>query len=317
MRASQFVFKAVRRLYSNYERSRSYPQRQRIWDYSFTCNDRQERVFLIITAGDQINNAAWTAASFLTQSALIRESFGLVFCLDGPAKPAGDEQKLASSFPRARILTSSTILSELGTELPQLVRFANYHPMGRKLASLVAFNRLSDVLYSDSDVLGFAPPTELEEAIEEHRPTYIGQSEASYDSVTLARIRSEGLQPPDPPLNAGFVFAHRAGVPGELANRLSPDPEKTDPSSPTWWWIEQTILSGLFGRLGATVLPMDRYVVSLKRQLPFEEDVDYSRICVRHFVAPVRHLMYKKGIPLLLAKGRHQWKLRQCDRSRP
>ena len=35
--------------------------------------------------------------------------------------------------------------------------------MGRKLACLVAFNQRSDVLYSDSDVLAFAPPAELEE----------------------------------------------------------------------------------------------------------------------------------------------------------
>ena len=81
-------------------------------------------------------------------------------------------------------------------------------------------------------------------------------------------------------------------------------------SSPTWWWIEQTILSALFGNMDARALPLDRYVVSLKRQLPFEEDVDYAKICVRHFVSPVRHLMYKKGIPLLLKQGRRDWKLR-------
>ncbi len=311
----QFAFKAIRRLYSNYERGRSYPLRQRIWDYQFRCGDRQDRVFLIVTAGDQVNNAAWVAASFLTYSKLLRECFGLVFCLDSPAEPKEDERRLGSSFPQAQIVTTSAVLGEPRNEFPRLGRFADSHPMGRKLGCLVAFNQRSDVLYSDSDVLGFAPPIELEEAIDEVRPTYLGQSEPSYDQASLAKIRSEGLEPPKSPLNAGFVFSPKGGLKGELANRLVPNPEDMDSSSPTWWWIEQTILSALFGNMGARVLPLDRYVVSLKRQLPFEQDVDYSRICARHFVSPVRHLMYKKGVPMLLEKGRREWKLRASSRA--
>ena len=165
-------------------------------------------------------------------------------------------------------------------------------------------------IYSDSDILAFAPPAELEAAINESRPTYIGQSEASYDQRTFAKLRSEGLAFPEPPLNAGLLAYPKGSLRGELASRIVLDPEEMDSSSPTWWWIEQTILSAMFGNIGARVLPMDRYVVSLKRQLPFEEDVDYSKICARHFVAPVRHLMYKKGIPMLLEKGRREWKLR-------
>ncbi len=69
-----------------------------------------------------------------------------------------------------------------------------------------------------------------------------------------------------------------------------------DSSSPTWWWIEQTILSALFENMGARVLPLDHYVVSLKRQWPFEQDVDYSKICAGILFLPVRHLMYKTGI---------------------
>jgi hypothetical protein len=310
MTPQQFAFRAIRRLYSFYERSRSYPIRRRVWDYRFACADRQERVYLIVAAGDQVNNAAWAAASFLTHSKVLRESFGLVFCLDSLADHQQDEKRLRSSFPQAQIVTTSTVLSETLKEFPRLRRFADSHPMGRKLACLVAFNQWSDVLYSDTDVLAFAPPIELEEAINESRSTYLGQAEPSYDPASLARVRSEGLAPPQPPLNAGFVFAPKGGLRGELANRLVPNPEEIDSSSPTWWWIEQTILSALFGNIGARALPLDRYVVSLKRQRPFEEDVDYSKICARHFVSPVRHLMYKKGIPMLLEEGRLDRNLR-------
>jgi hypothetical protein len=310
MRPHQFVFKAIRRLYSNYERGRSYPVRQRVWNYQFATSDRQERVFLIVTAGDQVSNAAWTAASFLTQSKLLKEGFGLVFCLDSPANPPSDGQRLATSFPQARILTTTAVLSELRTEFPRLGRFADFHPLGRKLACLVAFGQQSDVLYSDSDILAFAQLSELENAINEKRCVYIGQSEESYDTIALRRIQAEGLAPSEPPLNSGLLSYSKGDLRGDLASRIVPDPEEMDSSSKTWWWTEQTVLSAVFSSMEAKVLPMDRYVVSLKRQLPFEEDVDYSRICVRHFVAPVRHLMYSKGIPRLLAKARRQWKLK-------
>ena len=159
MMPHQFAFKAIRRLYSNYERGRSYPLRQRIWDYEFASSDQRERVFLIVTAGDQIDNAAWVAASFLTHSKLLREGFGLVFCLDTPADPQVNAQRLARSFPQARLLTTAAILSEPRKAFPRLGRFADSHPMGRKLACLVAFNQRCDVLYSDTDVLAFARPS--------------------------------------------------------------------------------------------------------------------------------------------------------------
>ena len=55
---------------------------------------------------------------------------------------------------------------------------------------------------------------------------------------------------------------------------------------------------------GAKPLPRKRYVVSTQRQFYFEEDVDYDQMSLRHFVTPVRHLMYSKGMPKLWK----QWK---------
>ncbi|MFM6623620.1 MAG: hypothetical protein ACKPJO_31330, partial [Dolichospermum sp.] len=72
------------------------------------------------------------------------------------------------------------------------------------------------------------------------------------------------------------------------------------------WFVEQTILAVLMKQAGGTPLSKSKYVVSSQRQFYFEKDVNYHQISVRHFVTPVRHLMYSKGMPLLWQKWQKQ-----------
>ena len=58
--------------------------------------------------------------------------------------------------------------------------------------------------------------------------------------------------------------------------------------------------------IAPSYLPRSRYVVSAQRQFYFEEDVCYDQIAVRHFITPVRHLMYSKGMPKLLPQLQRQ-----------
>ena len=55
----------------------------------------------------------------------------------------------------------------------------------------------------------------------------------------------------------------------------------------------------------ANALPLDQYcyVISTKRQFWLDQDVDYDRICTRHFTGPVRHLMYSRGYGYLLREA--------------
>jgi hypothetical protein len=50
-------------------------------------------------------------------------------------------------------------------------------------------------------------------------------------------------------------------------------------------------------------LPEARYVVSARRQFYWEGDVDYDAIVARHFITPVRHVMYRKGMPIILEQS--------------
>jgi hypothetical protein len=54
----------------------------------------------------------------------------------------------------------------------------------------------------------------------------------------------------------------------------------------------------------AQPLPHDRYVVNLRRQFYWERDANYKTIAARHFTGPVRHVMYRYGMPAILEQSR-------------
>ena len=57
-------------------------------------------------------------------------------------------------------------------------------------------------------------------------------------------------------------------------------------------------------QLHAEPLSSSRYVISIRRQFYWEKDVDYTNIVARHFTGPVRHVMYKYGIPIILSQSK-------------
>jgi hypothetical protein len=54
----------------------------------------------------------------------------------------------------------------------------------------------------------------------------------------------------------------------------------------------------------AQPLPRDRYVIRICPQFYWKLDVDYESIAARHFTGPVRHVMYRYGMPAILEQGR-------------
>jgi hypothetical protein len=299
-----FAFKVVRRLVANYERARPYPLRRRVFDYEFRASEEFDPVLLIVTAGSYLKDAAWAAASILTQGKCVQPELSVVFCIDGETDPA-EERLLRRSFPTARILRTADVLESIQHTFPRLARFAEAHPMGRKLAALLHFSQLSGVLYSDSDILAFRPLDEVALAIRDRKPAFLAGEGPRYDKKTLLAATRQGLQPAAS-LNSGFLYSPKGWMNSDLVEKMVPAPEEMDATSPTWWWIEQTILGVLYG--GAKSFDPEGYVVSMCRQLPFDRDLDYSQVHLRHFVSSVRHLMYLKGMPLVFRHQANGWK---------
>lgn len=291
-------FKVVRRLISNFERKRRYSIREHIWGTQWkTKANHHEGSILILTTNSYATDAAWCAASFLLASERLRDSFGLHFVVNEEEAMCTVDQ-LARTFPDARISSRDEVLTAANKLSPSLCRFSRYHPLGVKLASVLLENQSHRLLYTDSDVLAFNPLPELEDQIFSEKPAYTlnGPGEA-YDPHTR-ELAVKYSMVPAARVNTGTIMAPPGYLTARFVADLVPDDKHLRSQTPTWWWIEQTIMAALLGQ-ESLPLPEDKYVVSSQASLPFEKDVNYKHIAIRHFIGSVRHRMYSRGMPLL------------------
>jgi hypothetical protein len=64
------------------------------------------------------------------------------------------------------------------------------------------------------------------------------------------------------------------------------------------------LIAALLAKVPSQVLPNSSYVVSTQRQFDHVANVKYEQITLRHFVGPVKHLMYLRGMPHLIESMR-------------
>jgi len=120
---------------------------------------------------------------------------------------------------------------------------------------------------------------------------------ASVDQAIVDRSRQLGLEY-DARFNSGLLYVPKGALAIDQAAQLL-----ADWRPPVHWFTEQTVLNALMQHAHAQPLPQERYVVSARRQFYWETDEDYGKIVARHFVSPVRHVMYRYGIPLILRQS--------------
>ena len=156
-----------------------------------------------------------------------------------------------------------------------------------------------NVLYIDYDVFAFHSPTEIFDSLRTGSltPLYNRESPSAPPDSEMHKVAQKlNLEVPNG-FNSGLLWLPR----GCLSITTYCEFIRESDWSATNYFADQTMLAALFEESGATALSEERYVTSKARQFYWEQDVDYSFIAARHFVYPVRHLLFKKGIPLLLA----------------
>ena len=175
-----------------------------------------------------------------------------------------------------------------------------HHPIAKQVGISLALSRETSIIYSDHDVYAFNRPYELLAAINTASPSYFSDTgRACHDPSLLEILQAKGIGHIEN-LNAGFLFIPRQSLSTDLAEEIlsswSPVPRH--------YFTPQTVMSTLMHAAHAKPLPADRYVISNCRQFYWQEDVDYSFIAARHFTGPVRHVLYKFGMPALLIQSR-------------
>lgn len=296
-----------------WERRQRHPIREWIWNLPplVTTPDATTTV-AILTATTHVTDAAWAARSLLCG---LRNPVRLCVLLDDRelSAAARDEfleqtqPRVSALFPGAELLPATSLADSLAADAPTVAAYGRAHPMGLKLAAVLALQRAGHLLYSDADVLAFAQLAEIDAAIAAGGPPLHLQcvAETSSDAIVAARVRERGWSG-CASMNAGFVFVPK----NALALNDAEEILRGLDFSRLGWFAETTVFSALMRRAGAQPLPRARYVVSPRRQFYFEEDLDYAALTLRHFVTPVRPLMYARAMPLLWER----W--RRCSRHR-
>lgn len=279
-----------------WESKRSYRIRSH-YDLLPPLSVREGRVrFVVLTTPETLRDALWCAWSWYRY--LRDEGIGLQIAVDGPISE-GELAAASRLFPGISIESAWTACHYVCEREPALESFLYGHPTGRKLALILALSDQCPVLYSDFDVLAFSPPHELLASIRRNIACYFAEeTDGTRDPLIVERARDLGLNYLSK-FNCGFMYIPQGSLPMNAAAEILA----------TWhppgnsWFAEQTVLSVLLHNVHAEALPEDRYVISICRQFYWEKDVDYTAIAARHFTGPVRHVMYGRGMPLILRQS--------------
>ncbi len=285
-----------------WERRQRHPIREQVWQLPPLATDPDAPTTVaILTATTHLADAAWAARSLLCG---LRNPVRLCVLLDDRELSAedrdrfleGTQPRVSALFPGAELLPATTLADSLAADAPTVAAYGRAHPMGLKLAAVLALHRRGHLLYSDADVLAFAPLVEIDAAISAAGPPLHLQcvAETSSDAIVAARVRERDWTG-CASMNAGFVFVPQGALDLAAADELLRGLD----FNTLGWFAETTVFSALMRRAGAQPLPRARYVVSPRRQFYFEEDLDYAALTLRHFVTPVRPLMYARAMPLL------------------
>jgi len=287
------IRKAVTKPIWYWEKYRTYPIREVVYDFPpMRCEPGSRHNLVVLATPDAINNAAWTAYSLLVQ--LQPAPLGLILVVDGELQ-AADVERLQHLFVGIRIERVSRMVAQLGCDA--IKALYQIHPMAGKLAVILRLQQETPILFSDDDVLAFGRLREIEQFINE--PTapnrYLVElgGESGVEPNVLRVVQQMQL-PVAAAINVGFLAIQQHSLNIELAGKILANTPTMDT-----WFPDTTVLACLMAQAGGVGLPVDTYRVSVERQFFFQSDCDYDAIALRHFVSPVRHLMYMRGMPRL------------------
>ena len=240
----------------------------------------------VLTSQADYLNLLWALHSFFAAS---RRQYALCIHDDGTLTADAVDQ-LLSAFPAARLISrreGDARLSELLAPYKRCRELRATNNLALKIFDFAAFLQSDRMMLLDSDILFFSRPEGLLTALEGGARNSLNRDwRYGYSIDEDAKLDFEL-----PPLiNSGLGLIHRASIRYDwiedfltLPNILS-HPHR----------IEQTLFALCSARFGFDMLPAE-YDVHLGPAKP--------GIPSRHYVGPIRHLMYSEGMRCLVRDG--------------
>jgi hypothetical protein len=237
-------------------------------------------------------NLIWALKSFYWASG---RHYGLCIHDDGSLE-ANQIEVLRSHFPGARIIERRGADERMRSVLaayPRSLQFRLTNHLAPKVFDFATYLEVERMLLLDSDVLFFAEPTALVNAIENPEYTcnlFNADDESSY-TVESDPVRQSFNFELRPLVNSGLAIIHRGSLRCDWIEEFLQLPGILDGH---FWRIEQTVYALCSSRFGVELLP-EEYRVRLGK--------GFGTSPCRHYVGPIRHLMYGEGMRHLVNRG--------------
>lgn len=241
-----------------------------------------------LTSSEDWLNLIWTLKSFYYYS---QRNYALCIHDDGSLDET-HRNIFYEHFPDARIITRADadkrIISELNP-YPLCLEFRQTNLLSPKVFDFLTYLESDRLLLLDSDVLFFAPPTDLLKRIENSNYLYnsVNRDIKSAYTVDFATVESKNGFKLQPRFNSGLGLIQRSSLNLNWIEEFLALPG----ISSHFWRIEQTIYALCSSRFGVDLLPSE-YDVRLDRGIKTSP--------ARHYVGKIRHLMYSEGIKHLV-----------------
>jgi hypothetical protein len=248
---------------------------------------------MVMTTEKDWYDALWSAYSWQFFSEGLFEP---VFVVDGTVTPSIRSQA-RQIISGSRVVSAESYLQEAEDFLPSATALFRRHRYGRKLAAVLVTSRTSSLLYSDSDVLVFRPPTDILSHVKSKSdiPLYNkGRGGHAWNApIIIDLMHKNGINPLEG-FNSGLMF-----IPKGLDLQFLTNYTETITESKFDHFTEQSIFNALLASARARALDPVKYSISESGTYFYETDLDYAELVTRHFTGVVRHKLYTAGMPLL------------------
>lgn len=243
-----------------------------------------------LTSSNDVLNTLWSLKSFYFYS---KKQYSLCIHDDGSLKST-DIELFQEHFPNARIIRrdfANQVTSEKLKGFPYLSKWRNENPFALKAVDFVTFANSDRVISLDSDILFFDAPNVLLERVD--TPEYLFNTlnkDWRYGySPELEDLQANVNFDVIPLINSGLGLIHSKSIVYEQLEKYLQIPGIT--SHPYGGRSEQALFALSCCQFGFEFLPED-YDVHLNKT-PIN-------VPCRHYVSPIRHMMYGEGIKRLV-----------------
>jgi hypothetical protein len=189
---------------------------------------------------------------------------------------------------------------------PTLLKFYKAHFLAPKVIILDAVAAIANCLLLDSDVVFFQNPlATLLQCVKSQTCACFEDEIESFDRKVIDYAQANGVTVSGK-VNTGLVYVPKGKLQGLDWSKII----STDSLSVPHVFTEQTAIAVALETVGYRFFPRDKFVVALRGAAfpygdyaPFHDiDQPYESLVCRHFVTPIRYLMWLNALPKLKDK---------------